>query len=257
VLRTGAEAVTATCSFTYYNNVLIKTAATSNTATSGSNATSESFAYDDSGALTNATGSAGTSAFTHTADGQTASRADTVGGSVCTTGFGDDTPPGTTAAASVTSQRLHTTDFRAFQITQLTGPAAVNEGMAFFPRTIGGTYMALSRWDRESTSVVSCPDNQTSSIGATAHTPSRAGELTQVVTCGSPIEVAQGWLVLTHEVGPMRTYSIGAILLGLEHPERVVATLPEPPIAATSQESAGYVPNVVYSCARCTITTPS
>jgi RHS repeat-associated protein len=87
---TGAEAATATRSFTYYNNGLIKTAATSNTATSGSNATSESFAYDDSGALTSASGSAGTSAFTYTPDGQMASRADTVGGSTYTTGYGYD-----------------------------------------------------------------------------------------------------------------------------------------------------------------------
>ncbi len=80
------------------------------------------------------------------------------------------------------------------------------------------------------------------------HTPSRAWELTQVGNCGSPIEIEQGWLVLTHGVGPMRTYRIGAILLDLEHPEQVVATLPEPLIAATPQESDGYVPNVVYSC---------
>ncbi len=88
---TGAEAATATRSFTYYNNGLIKTAATSNTATSGSNATSESFAYDDSGALTGTIGSAGTSAFTYTADGQMASRADTISGTTYTTGYGYDT----------------------------------------------------------------------------------------------------------------------------------------------------------------------
>jgi predicted GH43/DUF377 family glycosyl hydrolase len=150
--------------------------------------------------------------------------------------------------ASVTPQRLHTTDFRRFQISQLTGPAAVNKGMALFPRTVGGTYLALSRWDRESTSIATSRDNQTWDIGATVHTPSRPWELTQVGNCGSPIETAEGWLVLTHGVGPMRTYRIGAILLDLEHPEHVIASLPEPLIAATPQERDGYVPNVVYSC---------
>jgi len=150
--------------------------------------------------------------------------------------------------ASVTPQRLHTTDFRTFQITRLTGPAAVNKGMAFFPRTIRGTYLALSRWDRESTSIATSPDNQTWSIGATVHAPMSPWELTQVGNCGSPIETAQGWLVLTHGVGPMRTYTIGAMLLDLEHPEHVIATLPAPLITATPQQRDGYVPNVVYSC---------
>ena len=82
----------------------------------------------------------------------------------------------------------------------------------------------------------------------TVHTPARPWELTQFGNCGSPIETEAGWLVLTHGVGPMRTYSIGALLLDLEHPERVLASLPEPLITATAQERDGYVPNVVYSC---------
>lgn len=150
--------------------------------------------------------------------------------------------------ASVTPQRLHTTDFRTFQITQLTGPAATNKGMALFPRQVGGSYLALSRWDRESTSVATSPDLQTWSVGATVHAPGRPWELTQVGNCGSPIETEAGWLVLTHGVGPMRTYSIGALLLDLDRPDRVLASLPEPLITATAQERDGYVPNVVYSC---------
>ncbi|HZP49624.1 hypothetical protein [Actinocrinis sp.] len=89
---------------------------------------------------------------------------------------------------------------------------------------------------------------QTWSVGATVHAPARPWELTQVGNCGSPIETEAGWLVLTHGVGPMRTYSIGALLLDLDHPERVLASLPEPPITAAAQERDGYVPNVVYSC---------
>ncbi len=150
--------------------------------------------------------------------------------------------------ASVTPQRLHTTEFRTFQITQLTGPAASNKGMALFPRQVGGSYLALSRWDRESISLATSPDNQTWSIGETVHAPGRVWELTQVGNCGSPIETEAGWLVLTHGVGPMRTYSIGAILLDLDHPARVLASLPEPLITATARERDGYVPNVVYSC---------
>ncbi|HEU5428847.1 MAG TPA: glycoside hydrolase family 130 protein [Actinocrinis sp.] len=150
--------------------------------------------------------------------------------------------------ASVTPQRLHTTDFRTFEITQLTGPAAVNKGMALFPRQVGGSYFALSRWDRENISIATSPDMQTWDVGATVHAPTRPWELTQVGNCGSPIETEAGWLVLTHGVGPMRTYGIGAMLLDLDHPERVLASLPEPLIAATAQERDGYVPNVVYSC---------
>ncbi len=149
---------------------------------------------------------------------------------------------------SVTPQRLHTTDFRTFQATQLTGSAAVNKGMALFPRRVGGAYLALSRWDRESTSIATSPDNQTWTIGATVHSPRRPWELTQVGNCGSPIETEAGWLVLTHGVGPMRTYTIGAMLLDLDRPDRVIAHLPEPLITATARERDGYVPNVVYSC---------
>jgi len=150
--------------------------------------------------------------------------------------------------AMVTPQRLHTTDFRTFHVTRLTGSASVNKGMALFPRRIGGTYLALSRWDRETTSIATSPDNQTWTIGAAVHTPHRPWELTQVGNCGSPVETEAGWLVLTHGVGPMRAYTIGAMLLDLDHPDQVIANLPEPLIAATAYEREGYVPNVVYSC---------
>jgi predicted GH43/DUF377 family glycosyl hydrolase len=150
--------------------------------------------------------------------------------------------------ASVTPQRLHTTDFRTFHVTQLTGTASVNKGMALFPRKIGGTYLALSRWDRETTSIATSPDNQTWTIGTAVHTPHRPWELIQVGNCGSPIETDAGWLVLTHGVGPMRTYAIGAMLLDLDRPDQVIAHLPEPLITATAHERDGYVPNVVYSC---------
>ena len=148
----------------------------------------------------------------------------------------------------VVPQRLHTRDFRRFQATQLSGPAAANKGMALFPRKVGGRYLALSRWDRENTSITASADNQTWSAAHTIQTPARTWELTQIGNCGSPIETEHGWLVLTHGVGPMRTYCIGAILLDLEHPQHVIASLEDPLIAPRGNERNGYVPNVVYSC---------
>ena len=150
--------------------------------------------------------------------------------------------------ATVVPQRLQTEDFRVFHTTQFGGPAAANKGMALFPRKVGGRYVALSRWDRENTSITTSPDNQTWTAAHTIQTPARSWELTQIGNCGSPIETEQGWLVLTHGVGPMRTYSIGAILLDLEHPQRLIASLEDPLISPNAEERDGYVPNVVYSC---------
>jgi predicted GH43/DUF377 family glycosyl hydrolase len=150
--------------------------------------------------------------------------------------------------STVAPQRLQTADFRVFHTTQLSGPAAANKGMALFPRTVGGRYLALSRWDRENTSITASPDGQTWGAARTIQVPARSWELTQIGNCGSPIETEAGWLVLTHGVGPMRTYSIGAVLLDLEHPEQVVASLEDPLITPEGLERDGYVPNVVYSC---------
>ena len=150
--------------------------------------------------------------------------------------------------STVVPQRLQTEDFRVFHATQFSGPAAANKGMALFPRKVGGRYLALSRWDRENTSLTESADNQTWTAARTIRTPVYSWELTQIGNCGSPIETGQGWLVLTHGVGPMRTYRIGAILLDLEHPERVIAALEDPLISPDARERDGYVPNVVYSC---------
>jgi predicted GH43/DUF377 family glycosyl hydrolase len=149
---------------------------------------------------------------------------------------------------SVAPQLLTTTDFVTFQSSQLTGPAAANKGMALFPRRIGGRFMALSRWDRENTSVASSADGHGWDEPTTIHRPRRPWELIQIGNCGSPIETAAGWLVLTHGVGPMRTYAIGAMLLDLDDPTRVLGELAEPLITPTESERDGYVPNVVYTC---------
>ncbi|MGH9009213.1 MAG: glycoside hydrolase family 130 protein [Acidimicrobiia bacterium] len=148
----------------------------------------------------------------------------------------------------IAPQLLETADFRRFRITQLTGPAAKNKGLALFPRRIGGRYVALSRWDRERNSIVSSPDGRAWEKAATIQSPERAWELLQLGNCGSPVETPDGWLVLTHGVGPMRVYSIGAVLLDLDDPTRMLAHLPTPLLVPDDSERDGYVPNVVYSC---------
>ncbi len=150
--------------------------------------------------------------------------------------------------SSVTSHLLETADFRTFTISQLVGQSASNKGMALFPRRIGGRYAALSRWDRESNGIAYSGDARRWGEAVTVQAPDRPWELVQLGNCGSPVETPAGWLVFTHGVGPMREYSIGAALLDLDEPERLIAALPEPLLVANESEREGYVPNVVYSC---------
>jgi predicted GH43/DUF377 family glycosyl hydrolase len=148
----------------------------------------------------------------------------------------------------ITPQLLRTDDFRTFTAHQLSGPAAKNKGMALFPRRIDGRFACLTRWDRECSFVAWSDDAMSWDSAAPIQAPGRWWDLIQVGNCGSPIETSAGWLVLTHGVGPMRTYAIGVMLLDLERPDRVLATLPTPLIAPHGEERIGYVPNVVYSC---------
>jgi predicted GH43/DUF377 family glycosyl hydrolase len=148
----------------------------------------------------------------------------------------------------VASHLLETTDFRTFTASPLAGLATRNKGMALFPRRIGGRYAALSRWDRESNAIAYSGDLHSWGLAITLHVPERPWELIQLGNCGSPIETPAGWLIFTHGVGPMREYAIGAILLDLDEPERLIGALPEPLLVADESERDGYVPNVVYSC---------
>jgi predicted GH43/DUF377 family glycosyl hydrolase len=148
----------------------------------------------------------------------------------------------------VAPQLLETTDFRRFRVTQLAGAAATNKGLALFPRRVGGQYVALSRWDRERNAVVASDDCRLWGAADTLQSPERPWELLQLGNCGSPIETPEGWLVLTHGVGPMRVYSIGAVLLDLDDPTRMIARLSTPLMSPDETERDGYVPNVVYSC---------
>lgn len=148
----------------------------------------------------------------------------------------------------IAPQLLRTDDFRTFRMSQLAGPAAKDKGFALFPRKVAGRWVALSRSDRESISVATSPDGVRWGTPVAVRTPVAPWKLLQTGNCGSPIETSAGWLVLTHGVGPMREYAIGALLLDLHDPTRVIGHLREPLLGPTENERDGYVPNVVYSC---------
>ncbi len=152
------------------------------------------------------------------------------------------------SGSRISQQLLETTDFQSFASAPIVGPAAANKGLALFPRRIRGRFAAMSRSDRESNSVAYSDHPSVWTSALACQSPARAWEVLQLGNCGSPIETDAGWLVLTHGVGPMRTYSIGAILLDLEEPTRIIGQLPQPLLSPAVGEQDGYVPNVVYSC---------
>ena len=148
----------------------------------------------------------------------------------------------------VVPQMIQTSDFLNFRISQLSGSSAKNKGLALFPRKVNGQFVALSRWDRESNDLVYSENARHWDRGITVQAPEQPWELIQLGNCGSPIETEAGWLVLTHGVGPMRLYGIGAMLLDLDDPSRVIGKLQEPLLTPDEHEREGYVPNVVYTC---------
>lgn len=148
----------------------------------------------------------------------------------------------------VAPQLLETKDFGTFRMSQLAGPAAKDKGLALFPRKVGGRFLALTRSDRESNGVAFSDDGLRWGEPTWLHGPTQPWELIQTGNCGSPIETTAGWVVLTHGVGPMREYAIGALLLDLADPRRVLGCLDQPLLVPAQDERDGYVPNVVYSC---------
>lgn len=150
--------------------------------------------------------------------------------------------------SNVAPHLLSTEDFETFSMRPLVGPAAKNKGMALFPRHIAGRFWSLSRWDRESISVASSRDALRWGDPVTVLSPNQPWELIQLGGCSSPLETAEGWLVITHGVGPMRTYALGAVLLDLGDPSTVLGALTEPLMTSDPDEREGYVPNVLYSC---------
>ena len=143
---------------------------------------------------------------------------------------------------------LTSPDLRTFRAHRLAGSGARNKGMALFPRLVNERHLALCRADGESTSVASSPDGFSWTAQQLVHEPRTSWETVQVGNCGPPIETDRGWLVLTHGVGAMRTYSIGAILLDLDDPSILLGRLDQPLLEPEPAEQDGYVPNVVYSC---------
>lgn len=149
---------------------------------------------------------------------------------------------------SILPQLIETPDFNTFRILTMTGRYAQNKGMALFPRRIGGRCAALARHDRESLHIVFSDDVRTWEESELMLRPEHGWGILQIGNCGSPLETEAGWLVLTHGVGPVRRYSIGAALLDLEDPTRVIGELDGPLLEPNEDEREGYVPNVVYSC---------
>jgi predicted GH43/DUF377 family glycosyl hydrolase len=145
-------------------------------------------------------------------------------------------------------QFLETSDFLRFKFITLNGPAVENKGMALFPRKIKGLYAMLGRQDAENIYLMFSDHLHFWHTMQLILEPKFPWEFIQLGNCGSPIETESGWLVITHGVGAMRKYSIGAFLLDRDDPTKVIGRLPEPLIKPNTSERDGYVPNVVYSC---------
>lgn len=145
-------------------------------------------------------------------------------------------------------QLIETADFQTFRIATLNGTAAVNKGLALFPRRVGGQYMAIGRSDGESNFLVWTDHVRSWNHSHRIQMPARPWEIIQIGNAGAPIETEAGWLLITHGVGPMRQYALGAVLLDLDEPTRMIGHLAEPLLMPGEDERDGYVPNVVYSC---------
>ena len=149
---------------------------------------------------------------------------------------------------SIRSELIETRDFATFRMSPLRGDAARNKGMALFPRKIGGKYAMIARQDNESLYLLYSDDLYRWNGGEAILKPLFPWEFVQIGNCGSPIELDEGWLLLTHGVGPVRRYSIGAVLLDKQNPARILARSREPLVRPEPSEREGYVPNVVYTC---------
>jgi len=149
---------------------------------------------------------------------------------------------------AIRSELLRTRDFRSFSLTPMDGAAAVNKGMALFPRRIDGGFRMIGRQDGKNLFLLESDQLTDWSGGTRLLEPRYPWEFIQIGNCGAPIELDEGWLLLTHGVGPMRKYALGAALLDKNNPGKVLARTPEPLLAAADHDREGYVPNVVYTC---------
>ncbi|HVY86743.1 MAG TPA: glycoside hydrolase family 130 protein [Caulobacterales bacterium] len=152
------------------------------------------------------------------------------------------------SGAAIASELLATEDFNTFRLEPFRGDAAAAKGMALFPRRVNGAYAMIGRQDNESIFFLQSNDLRRWDGGDLVMKPKFSWELIQLGNCGSPVELDEGWLLITHGVGAMRKYSIGAILLDKNDPRRVLGRLPAPFLSPSTETREGYVPNVVYTC---------
>jgi len=150
--------------------------------------------------------------------------------------------------SQIQSELLRTRDFRAFDLVPMTGPAARNKGIALFPRKVGGRYLAIGRQDGENLFLLDSDRLTHWEEGERLLEPHYPWELVQIGNCGPPIELDEGWLLLTHGVGAMRKYSVGAVLLDKDDPSKLIGRMSQPLLSPADEDREGYVPNVVYSC---------
>ncbi|MFC4871964.1 glycoside hydrolase family 130 protein [Negadavirga shengliensis] len=143
---------------------------------------------------------------------------------------------------------LSTEDFYIFRVMPLHGKGALNKNMALFPKKISGKYAMMARIDGVNNYIMFSDQSTLWNDPILIQEPKFPWEYTQIGNCGSPLYTKEGWLVITHGVGPMRRYSIGASLLDLDDPTKEIGRLKEPLLAPLEEERDGYVPNVVYSC---------
>ena len=148
----------------------------------------------------------------------------------------------------ICSQLLRTETFREIDLVPMSGTASRDKGMALFPRKIGGKYMMVGRQDGQNLFLLTSDDLTHWDEGKLLMTPKYAWEFIQIGNCGAPILIDEGWLLLTHGVGAMRQYSIGAVLLDRDDPSKIIGRTRNPVLQAEDDDRNGYVPNVVYTC---------
>ncbi len=149
---------------------------------------------------------------------------------------------------SILPKLIKTTDFYNFKILPINGEIAQNKGMALFPRKIKGKYAMLCRIDGVNNYIAYSDSINIWHEAIMIQQPTYPWELVQVGNAGSPIETDDGWLVITHAVGSMREYTLGASLYELDSPEKLIGRLSSPLMMPNETEREGYVPNVIYSC---------
>ncbi len=149
---------------------------------------------------------------------------------------------------NIASELLVTRDFKTFELKPMSGPAARNKGMAIFPRKIDGKYAVIGRQNGESLFYLTSDNLLHWDEGEPLIGPVYPWELVQIGNCGAPIEIDEGWLLLTHGVGAVRKYSIGAVLLDKADPRKVLGRTTQPILSPSDEDREGYVPNVVYTC---------